>query len=82
MTNEHRHTLLYVDKKSQLIYDTQLFDDYALVRPASPALYQFIEKISLSEFADRFEEFCGNSDEVRAFAAIGKPVAFTVETRN
>lgn len=62
--NEHRHTLLYVDKQSQLIYDTQLFDGYALVRPASPALYQFIEKISLSEFASRFEEFCGNADEV------------------
>lgn len=82
MTQENRHVELYADKKTGLVYEAQLADSSALVRPASPALYSFIERISLDEFYDRFEEFSGDRDAVKAFAAIGKPAPFTVETRH
>lgn len=82
MTQENLNVLHYVDKNNQLIYEVQVLSDCVLVRPATPALYKMIERLTMEEFDNRFEEFYGDLAVVKAFAAVGKPAPFTVETRH
>jgi hypothetical protein len=82
LTQENLNISYFVDSKSSLVYEVQFFTDFILARPATPALYSHIERLTPTEFYGRFEEFFGNPDEVRAFAKIGKPTPFTAETVN
>ena len=58
---------IYVETSTNLIYEVQFFDTFALVRPASPNLYLAIRKVSIMDFAKEFHEFLGDAQQVRAF---------------
>jgi hypothetical protein len=58
---------LYVEKKTKIIYEVKFFDNCVLVRPATPGLYLAIRRISHDEFSKDFDEFSGDTKEVREF---------------
>lgn len=57
--------IVYTEKATSLLYKVQLFEDFVLVRPASPGFESVTEKLSLTEFADRFDEFWGDRAQLR-----------------
>lgn len=59
--------ILYVEKSTRLIFQVKLFEDFAIVRPASPALYRDVRKLTLGRFTQDFEEFCGDHQQVFDF---------------
>lgn len=59
------HGDFYVETDTSLIYEVKFFDDFVLVRPASPQFYLALRKMSISEFSRDFHEFCGDHQEVR-----------------
>jgi hypothetical protein len=65
----------YVERATTLIYDARFFDEFVIVRPASPAFYLSIRKLSHSEFIREFEEYAGDQQQVAAFLlGGGEPV--------
>jgi hypothetical protein len=56
--------VIYVERSTSLLYEVKFFDGFVLVRPASPAFYQALRKISHTEFADEFEEYGGDQEAV------------------
>jgi hypothetical protein len=56
--------VIYVERSTSLLYEVKFFADFILVRPASPTFYLSIRKMTPSEFADEFDEYSGNHDEV------------------
>lgn len=59
--------VFYTEISTRLIYEAQLYEDFILVRPASPAFRLSLRKLSYPEFAMEFDEFLGNHDQLRAF---------------
>lgn len=58
---------LWVENSSNLIYTVKFLDEeFALARALSPALYHLIRRIPLGKFADKFTEYTGNYDDIRA----------------
>lgn len=55
----------YVEKDTRFIYEVQFFNDFVLVRPASPAFASALRQLSLGQFNDEFEEFWGDPQQVR-----------------
>ena len=51
-----------------------MFEDFVLVRPASPAFYDAIRKVSMKEFGDEFEEYFGLHKEIIDFLHGGETV--------
>lgn len=51
-----------------------MFEDFVLVRPASPAFYDALRKVSLSEFTEEFEEYFGLHKEIIDFLHGGDTV--------
>ena len=60
-------TFFYTEKSTALIYEARLFDGFALIRPAIPAFYLALRKISLTDFVREFEEYAGDSASIRSF---------------
>lgn len=60
------HGVIYTERDTSLLYEVKFFDSFVIVRPASPAFYLAIRKMSHNEFADEFDEYNGNHDEVFA----------------
>lgn len=58
---------IFVEIATSLLYEVRFFDTFVIVRPATPALYLAIRKLSHVDFSRLFEEFGGNKEEVRAF---------------
>jgi hypothetical protein len=58
---------LYVEIATRMIYQVKLFDNFALIRPASPLFFREIRKMSMLDFSKYYEEFYGDHDMVRAF---------------
>lgn len=58
---------IYVETATSLIYEVRFFDTFVIVRPATPAFYLAIRKLTHTDFSKLFEEFNGDKDEVRAF---------------
>jgi hypothetical protein len=56
---------IYVERQTSLLYEVKFFDGFVLVRPASPAFYLALRKLSHNEFADMFDEFYGDHEDVR-----------------
>lgn len=54
--------ILYKEKETDLLYEVQLFEDFALVRPALQDTG--LDKLDLMEFIKRFDEFWGNPTEI------------------
>lgn len=59
--------LYYVNKNSRTLYEVKLFETFALVKPILPGSYGAISKLSITDFADHFEEYAGDSEELRWF---------------
>ena len=78
MSHEERHILYCVDKNNGMIYEAQEFEDYVLVRPATPLYYAYMENMTPEVFSDRFEEFYGNPEDIRKFSQ-GLRTPFTVD---
>lgn len=58
----------FTEIATRLIYEAQFFDDFVLVRPASPAFHAAMLKIDdYAEFTSQFEEFAGCHRELREF---------------
>ena len=57
----------YVETATNLIYDVRLFPECALIRPAHPDFSSLLERISLQEFASKFEEFMGDPKVIQNF---------------
>lgn len=58
--NKHPVTFLCVDKKTFIIYEAQYIQDFVMVRPATPHLYNRLTKMSFVDFCQKFDEFEGN----------------------
>jgi hypothetical protein len=54
--------LLYTAKTSKFIFVVKLFDDFAMIRSASPEHYGEVHKLDLMTFTKEFEEYCGDHD--------------------
>lgn len=65
----------YTEKSTSLIYDARFYDDFVIVRPASPAFYLSIRKLSHLEFVAEFDEYGGDQHQVAMFLlGGGEPV--------
>lgn len=58
--------MLYVDKKHRVLHEVRLFDDFALVRVATPGFQSDLMKIPTGQFSTEFEEYLGDVEYVRA----------------
>lgn len=50
------HDAVFMEKKTNILYDVKYFPDYVIVRPVSPSMYSYIRKMSYSDLSERFEE--------------------------
>lgn len=57
----------YVEKDTGFVYECQVFETYALVRPATPAFYGMIRKLPRENFDEFFEETLMSPQEVRDY---------------
>jgi hypothetical protein len=72
--NKNTHTdkpeiIYYVEKGTEFVYECQVFDTYALARPATPEFYGMIRKIPRSDFNDWFEETLMSQQEIKDYMA-------------
>lgn len=67
LTDDFADTIgeIYVERDTSLLYEVKFFDMFVLVRPASPAFYLALKKMSHSEFARDFDEFYGDHEQVK-----------------
>jgi hypothetical protein len=64
---------LWVERSTRLIYECKFFDGFILVRPATPAIYLAIRKVSDKQFMEEFDEFCGDREAAREFIRNAPP---------
>lgn len=57
--------LLYTAKTSKFIYVVELFDNFVLLRSASPEHYGEVHKLDILTFSKEFEEYCGDHETIR-----------------
>lgn len=55
---------LYVERDTSLLYEVQLFEDFAIVRPATPGFEQAMEKLNHADLGTRFDEYSGIQEQV------------------
>lgn len=60
-------SVFYVHRESRVIWEVQLFPDFALIRPAVSDSSSLISQIDLVSFARDFEEFLGDPAVVKKF---------------
>lgn len=67
MTDNFSDTIgeIYVERDTSLLYEVKFFQDFVLVRPASPAFYLALRKMSHNDFARDFDDFNGDHQEVK-----------------
>lgn len=56
---------LYVETSTNLLYEVHMFDNFCLVRLASPNFYADIRKFSHVDFSREFHEFTGDHETAR-----------------
>jgi hypothetical protein len=56
---------IYVENSTTLLYEVKFFENFVIVRPATPTYYLAIRKLSHHEFASEFSEFFGDKEYVR-----------------
>lgn len=57
----------YVERTTSLIYEVRLFPDFALIRPAHPEYLSALERMDIIKFAQSFDEYLGDPQEIRDF---------------
>lgn len=55
----------FTEKDTRLIYEASFYDDFVLVRPASPIFYSAVRQLSWGEFNAEFEEYWGDRLRLR-----------------
>jgi len=55
----------FTERATRLIYEASFYDDFVLVRPASPVFYTAIRQLTWNEFNAEFEEFWGDCTRLR-----------------
>lgn len=58
---------LYVEIATRMLYQVKFFENFVIVRAASPLFYRDIRKMSILDFSRYFEEFYGDAQQVRDF---------------
>lgn len=66
-TSEEPESQFYVERESRLIYEVKFFPEFALIRPAHPDCTAAVERLSLVAFANNFEEYGGNPQDIRDY---------------
>lgn len=66
-------TQIYVETSTNLIHEVHMFDNFCLVRLASPNFYSDIRKFSHVEFAREFHEYDGDLDAVHEMLRGSQP---------
>jgi hypothetical protein len=64
---EDMETYLYTEKSSNMIYDIRFFDGFVIARPATPAFYNAIRKLSHLQFSKEFDEYWGDPELVKGY---------------
>lgn len=62
---EEENLNFFTERATRLIYEASFYDDFVLVRPASPAFYSALRQLSWPEFTNEFEEFWGDRTRLR-----------------
>lgn len=57
----------FTEIATSLIYEARFFENFVIVRPVSPAFYSGICKLDLATFANTFEDFYGDRQQVLAY---------------
>lgn len=57
----------YVEKETGYIYEVKLFNDYAMLRPATPEASANIFRVNIVEFAHCYCEYLGNPQAIRDY---------------
>lgn len=47
---------LYTSRDSGIIVEVKFFDDFAMVRPATPGFERSLRRVSLMEFLDKYDD--------------------------
>lgn len=50
----------FTERDTRLIYEASFYEDFVLVRPASPLFYSTIRQLTWHEFNAEFEDFWGD----------------------
>jgi exoribonuclease II len=79
--HDEPESLFYVEKATRFIYEVKFFPDCALVRPAHPELNAAVNKISLIQFANEFEEYWGDARAIQDFLWGGDSEGVRVEKK-
>lgn len=62
---------IYTEKKTSLLWEAQLFENFAMVKMISPGFERSLKQISLEEFGRDFDEFWGDQDQVHGLVNDG-----------
>jgi hypothetical protein len=62
---EEENLNFFTEIDTRLIYEASFYDDFVLVRPASPAFATALRQLSWTEFTTEFEEFWGDRVRLR-----------------
>lgn len=66
-TEDEPESSFYVERETSLIYEVRFFPEFALVRPAHPEYLSVLERMSLMEFANKFDEYYGDPQAIHDF---------------
>lgn len=61
---------LHVEKSTSLIYEAKYFQEWVMVRPATPGFQKAIRRLSYVDFEKEFTDFCGNHEQI--YRALGR----------
>lgn len=53
--------IIYTERDTTRLYEVQMFENFALIRPMTIGYQSEPEKVSIDEFEKRFDEFAGDS---------------------
>ena len=60
---------LYVERASGFIFEVKLFEEFVMLRPATPGFERQVSRLSHGEFADRFDELLADPSPIWAMLA-------------
>lgn len=63
---------LVVEKTTSRVFEGKFFDEFVLIRPILKPFIQGMRRVTLAEFDENFQDFCGDPDEIRQF--IKRPI--------
>lgn len=68
----------YREKETNLLYEVKLFPEFALIRLIMPEVQVPVHRIDIGTFIELFEEFYGDTKDLRSIMFGSKPSNFLV----